>query len=184
VINKELDQEIGCFYKLDVSKKLLFPSFLGLVLKENEIITFESLLTKPNPRSGLDNGDVNKMHYYQDSSDKWFYSDGDIWYYDDIVVPAQTERALVEEMRENQNNEDVGLNDVEMGEVEDDSDSDYVPNYEEGQQGVDAQRQDLSMVLACISDLKAFMSQKFNDQEERIVEINHKFDTQENQFNK
>jgi hypothetical protein len=87
---------------------LPFPSFLGLVLKENEIMTFDPLLTKPSPRSGLDNGTMNKMHYYQDSSDEWFYSDGDFWYYDDIDVPAKTERALVEEVRANRNNGVLG----------------------------------------------------------------------------
>jgi hypothetical protein len=64
-----------------------------------------------------------------------------------------------------------------MGEAEDVSDSDYVPNYEEGHQGVGAQGPDLYQVLASISDLKAFMSQRFNDQEGRFVEINHRFDT-------
>jgi hypothetical protein len=54
-------------YKLDISKNLPFPLFLGLVLKENEIMTSDPLLTKPNHRNGLDNGVVNKMHYYQDS---------------------------------------------------------------------------------------------------------------------
>jgi len=102
-------------YKLDVSKKLPFPSFLGLVLKENEIVTSDPLLTKPNPRSGLDNGAVNKMHYHQDSEKEWFYSDGDMWYYDDIAVPTQTKRAMVEEIRANQNHEDGVLNDAEMG---------------------------------------------------------------------
>jgi len=171
-------------YKLDVSKNLPFPSFLGLVLSENRILTSNHLLTKPNPRSGLDNGAVNKMHYYQDSSDEWFYSDGDFWYYDDSVVPAKTERALVDEIRSNQNDEDVGLEgDVEMGEAEDDSDFDYVPNYEKGQQNVNSQGSDLSQVLASIGDLKSFMTQRFNDQDDRFAEINHRFDTQENQFN-
>jgi len=64
---------------LDVSKKLPFPSFLGLVLQDNGILTSDPLLTKPNPRSGLDNGDVNKMHYYQDSRNNWYYDHGDIF---------------------------------------------------------------------------------------------------------
>jgi len=51
-------------YKLDVSKELPFPSFLGLVLKYNGILTADPILTKQKPRSGLDNGAVNKMHYY------------------------------------------------------------------------------------------------------------------------
>jgi len=59
-------------FKLDVSKKLPFPSFLSLVLSENGILKFNPLLTNPDPRSGLDNGDVNKMHYYQDASEEWF----------------------------------------------------------------------------------------------------------------
>ena len=114
---------------------------------------------------------------------EWFYSDGDIWLYDDIVVPVNTERALVEELRANRNNEDAGLDDSEMGEAEDDSDSDYIPIYEEHQQRVDAQGADMSQVLASISDLKTFMTQRFNDQEECFGEINHRFDTQKNQIN-
>jgi len=54
-------------YKLYVSKKLPFLSFLGLVLKESGVLTSDSLLTKPNSRSGLDKGIVNKMHYCQDT---------------------------------------------------------------------------------------------------------------------
>jgi len=164
-------------------KKLPFPSFLGLVLKENEIMSSDPLLTKPNPRSGLDNGVVNKMHYFQDIENEWFYSDGDMWYYDDIVDPAQTERAMVEEIRANRNHDDGVLNDAEMGEAKDDSDSDYVPNSEEGHMYGDAQGTDFSQVLAGISDLKNFMTQRFNDQDERFGEINHRFDTQEAQFN-
>ena len=131
-------------YKLDISKKLPYPSFLGLVLKEGGVLTFDPLLTKPNSRSGLDNGAVSKMHYYQDSGAEWFYSDGDNWFYDYIVVSAHTERDLVLELRANRNNEDVGLNDVEMGEAENDSDPDDEPGYEGHQQGVGAQGSDLS----------------------------------------
>jgi len=67
------------------------------------------------PRSGLDNGVMNKMHYYQDSRNEWFYSDGGIWYYDDIAVPTNTKLEMVDEMRENLNHEDAGLGgDAEM----------------------------------------------------------------------
>ena len=91
---------------------------------------------------------------------------------------------MVEEIRANRNNKDVGLEgDAEMGEAEDDSDSDYVPNYEEGQQSVNAQGSDLSQVLASIGYLESFMTQRFNDQKEHFAEINHRFDTEENQFN-
>jgi len=113
--------------------------FLGLVLNENEILSSDPLLTKPSSRSGLDNGDVNKIHYYQDSEKEWFYSDEDRWFYENIVVLAQTKHAVVEEIRANRIHEDGVLNDAEMGEAESDSDSDYVPDYEEHQQGIGTQ---------------------------------------------
>lgn len=88
---------------------------------------------------------------------------------------------MIEEIRAGQNHEDGVLNDAEMGEAKDGSDSDYVPNSEEGD--VHAQGYDLSQVLARISDLKSFMTQKFKDQDDRFGEINHMFDTQEAQLN-
>ena len=166
-------------YKLDISKKMPFPSFLGLVLKEKGIMTSDPLLTKPNPMSGLDNDVVNKMHYYQDSRNEWFYSDGGVWYYDDIPVPANIEPELVDEMRANLNHEDAGLDgDAEMEEAEDDNDSDYEPEVPEVQHGPD-----MTQVLASISDLKSFMTQQFNDQDTQFQEIHHRFDSQETQFN-
>jgi len=125
-------------YKLDNSKKLPYPSFLGCVLIDNDVRTEDTRLTKPNPRSGLDKAAVNKLHYYQDSRDKWFNNNGDVWYYDDIVVPARTYVEMEEEMRANMNIEEAGLEgDVEMEDVEDNSDSDYDPNNVEVHQGGD-----------------------------------------------
>jgi hypothetical protein len=53
-------------YRLDNSKRLPYPSFLGCVLSSSGVQSSDTFLTKPNPRSGLDIGAVNKMHYYQD----------------------------------------------------------------------------------------------------------------------
>jgi len=41
----------------------------------------------------------------------------------------------------------------------------------------------MTQVLASISDLKSFMTQRFNDQDTQFQEIHHRFDTQETQFN-
>ena len=72
--------------KLDNSKRLPYPSFLGCVLSASGVETADTLLPKPNPRSGLDISVVNKMHYYQDGRDNWYYDNGEFWFYDDIVV--------------------------------------------------------------------------------------------------
>jgi len=69
-----------------------------------------------------------------------------------------------------------------MQEAEEDSDPDYDPDNVEAQQGVEALGPDMSQVLASINDIKAFMIQRFNDQDVHFLEINHRFDTQETQF--
>lgn len=62
-------------YKLDTFKKLPYPSFLAEVLKDNEIHSANTLLTKPSTKSGLDKGVVNMTHYYQDNKNNWYYND-------------------------------------------------------------------------------------------------------------
>jgi len=149
--------------------KLPYLSFLGLVIKENGVETADTLLIKPNPRIGLDNDVVNKMHYYQDSRNNGYYDNGDFWFYDDVVIPAESSVEMVDAIRVNLNNEEVGSDgDTEMGDTEDGSDSDYDPNNAKVPQGVD-----MSQVLASISDLKAYMTQRFNDQDYQFQEINH-----------
>jgi len=78
-----------------------------MFLKKME--TADTLLTKPNHRSGLDNGVVNKRHYCQDSGNNWYYDNGDFWFYDDIVVPAGSSVEMVDVMRTNLNIGEVGL---------------------------------------------------------------------------
>jgi hypothetical protein len=165
---------------LDTSKRLPYPSYLGCVLVASSVGSSETLLTKPNPRSGLDTGAVNKMHYYQDSRNNWFYDNGDFWFYDDIVVPADSTVEEVDAIRASLNNDLEG--DADMEEAEEDSDPDYDPENVEDQQ-FEPQGVDLNQVLESISDLKAFMTQRFKDQDEQFLKISHKFDTQETQFN-
>lgn len=94
-------------YNLDNSKRLPHPSFLGCVLSSNGVQSNDTLLTKPNSRSGLDIGVVNKMHYYQDGRSNWYYDNGNFWFYDDIVIPADSSIEEVYAMRESLNNEDL-----------------------------------------------------------------------------
>jgi len=67
---------------------------------------------------------------------------------------------------------------AEMEDVEDDSDSDYHPINVDVHQGGD-----MIEVLESISDLKVFMTQRFNAQDHQFQELHHIFDTQETQFN-
>ena len=53
-----------------------------------------------------------------------------------------------------------------MEEAEEDSDLDYDPENVETQQGFEPQGVDLSQVLESITDLRAFMTQRFKDQDE------------------
>jgi len=94
-------------YKLDNSKRLPYPSFLGCVLSASGVGTADTLLTKPNPMSGFDTSVVNKIHYYQDGRNNWYYDNGDFWFYDDIVVLARSSVEEVNEIRENLNNGEV-----------------------------------------------------------------------------
>lgn len=55
-----------------------------------------------------------------------------------------------------------------MEEVEGDSDPDYDPKDVETQQGDESQSVGMSQVLASICDLRAFMKQRFNDQDEQF----------------
>jgi len=168
-------------YKLDNSKRLPYPSFLGCVLNSNDVQSYDTLLTEPNPRSGLNIGAINKMHYYQDGRSNWFYDNGDFWFYDDIDVPANSTVEEVDAIRASLNNDLES--DADRKEAEEDSDPDYDPENVETQQGFESQGVGLIQVLENITDLKAFMTQRFKDKDEQFLEINHKFDTQETQFN-
>jgi len=168
-------------YKLDNSKGLPYPSFLGCVLSSNSVQSDDTLLTKPNRRSGLHIGVLNKMHYYQDGRKNWFYDNGNFWFYDDIADSANSTIEEVDAIRASLNNDLEG--DANMEEAEEDSDPDYDPEDVGTQQGFEPQGVDLSQVLESITDLRAFMTQRFKDQDEQFLEINHMFNTQETQFN-
>jgi len=48
-------------YKLDNKNKLPYPSFLS---RDNEVFSVGRLLTTPSSKSGLDKGEIGRMHYY------------------------------------------------------------------------------------------------------------------------
>jgi len=110
------------------------------------------------------------MHYYQDGRDNWYYDNGNFWFYDDIVVPAGSSIEDVAAIRASLNNEDLEV-DADMEEAEGDSDPEYDLVDVETQQGDEPLSVEMSQVLAGISDLKAFMTQRFKDQDEQFLEI-------------
>ncbi|KEH17110.1 transmembrane protein, putative [Medicago truncatula] len=141
-------------YKLDNIKRLPYPSLLGCVLSSNGVRSDDTLLTKPNPRNGLDIGVVNTMHYYLDGRSNWYYDNGNFWFYDDIVVPVgssseETWKKLKEIVTLTMTLRMLKLNKV-------------------------LNLNGMSQVLASISDIRVFMTQRFNDQDEQFLEINHR----------
>jgi len=77
-------------------------------------------------------------------------------------VLAGSPAEMVEQVLANMQNEEAGLDgDDEMEDVEDDdSDSDYNPEYVEGNQGAN-----MTEVLTSIQDLRVYMTQRFDTQE-------------------
>jgi len=144
-----------------------------------------------NTFSGLDEKEVQTMHYVKDSKGNWYYDDKlspETWYYYFVTVAEGTNPELVEQMIENMKKEDYNLeNDVEVEDTEeetsDDEDVDYDSendNYQDHNQKHSTM--DLSEVLNGIKDPKRFMTQKFDAQDLQFQEFNRRFDTQEAQI--
>ena len=161
-------------YKNDRRKRLPYPSFISCLLRSDHVLSVDTLLTTPSDFSGLDEKEVQKMHYVKDSKGNWYYDDKlspETWYYYFVTVAEGTNPELVEQMIENMKKEDYNLeNDAEVEDTEeetsDDEDIDYDSENDDYQDhNQNHSTMDLSEVLNGIKDPKRFMTQKFDAQD-------------------
>jgi len=179
-------------YKNDRRKKLPYPSFISCLLRDDPVLSVDTLLTIASESSGPDEKAVQKMPFVKDSNGHWYYDDKlypGTWYYDFVTVLEGTHPTLVKQMKENMEKEDSDFeNDADMEDVEEETsdveDFDYDPDDDEDVQGSNQNHPmvDLSEVLNGMKDLKRFMTQNFDAQDLQFQEVNKRFDTQEAQI--